>query len=197
MIMANNNNTNNRQQQQQQSKSLIPIKFFITQLIILLIIAAVQTNGSQKFVPNGRYGRRSDLPPLSSINNNPSSLSSSYDINQFFSDADILAMNQDAENMLMLMTMMRMNGPPQSTMDINWSANLIKQLWHLCEMNEDKIIMNRCLRSIPIIKMILMKSAATAAAKDRTFMSEIDPQSQILQQTLKHQQQQQQQQGQD
>ena len=92
MIMANNNNTNNRQQQQ--SKSLIPIKFFITQLIILLIIAAVQTNGSQKFVPNGRYGRRSDLPPLSSINNNPSSLSSSYDINQFFSDADILAMNQ-------------------------------------------------------------------------------------------------------
>nr|XP_027198921.1 uncharacterized protein LOC113793139 [Dermatophagoides pteronyssinus] len=163
-------------------------------LIILLIIATVQTNGSQKFVPNGRYGRRSDLPPLSSINNNPSS---SYDINQFFSDADILAMNQDAENMLMLMTMMRMNGPPQSTMDINWSANLIKQLWHLCEMNEDKIIMNRCLRSIPIIKMILMKSAATAAAKDRTFMSEIDPQSQILQQTLKHQQQQQQQQGQD
>lgn len=91
MIMANNNN-NNRQQQphQQQSKSSIPIKFFITQLIILLIIAVVQTNGSQKFVPNGRYGRRSDLPPLSSINNNPSS----YDINQFFSDADILAMNQ-------------------------------------------------------------------------------------------------------
>lgn len=37
-----------------------------------------------------------------------------------------------------------------------------------------------------------MKSAAaSAAAKDRTFMSEIDPQSQILQQTLKHQQQQQ------
>lgn len=84
MIMENNN--------RQQSQS-IPINFFAIQLLILLIIA-VQTNGSQKFVPNGRYGRRSDLPPLSSINNNPSS---SYDINRFVSsltDADAMAMNQ-------------------------------------------------------------------------------------------------------
>ncbi|KAH7641705.1 uncharacterized protein LOC124491501 [Dermatophagoides farinae] len=176
MIMENNN--------RQQSQS-IPIKFFAIQLLILLIIA-VQTNGSQKFVPNGRYGRRSDLPPLSSINNNPSS---SYDINRFVSsltDADAMAMNQDAENMLLMMTM---NGP-QSVMNnnnLNWSAssNLAKQLWWLCAMNEDKIIMNRCLRSIPMIKMVLMKAAAT----DHSLMSEIDTQPQILQQPLKQQRQ--------
>ncbi|OTF82868.1 hypothetical protein BLA29_007871 [Euroglyphus maynei] len=152
-------------------------------------MATVQTNGSQKFVPNGRYGRRSDLPPLSSMNNNNNP--SSYDINQFFSDADMLTMNQDAENMLMM--------DNNNNNNINWSTSsstsnlLSKQLWLLCTMNEDKIIMNRCLRSIPIIKMILMK----AAVKDRRIMPEIDAQPQILQQTLKHQRQQQQQQGQD
>ena len=68
----------------------------------------------------------------------------------FFDQKKTINFLLDAENMLMLMTMMRMNGPPQSTMDINWSSNLIKQLWHLCEMNEDKIIMNRCLRRYSI-----------------------------------------------
>lgn len=71
--MASMNGKLNRYNRHQEIRAIKNI--FIHSILCLMAAMFVQANTSQKFVPNGRYGRRSDLPALAPLSSQASQTS--------------------------------------------------------------------------------------------------------------------------